>query len=397
MGNPLALLGLLAVIVPIIIHLLGRYQSRVERFPTLQFIGFARLTPRSRLRLSDWKLLLVRMAVVIVAALALTQPGCSSGPEDFAQMVTRVVIVDTSASMFRLTPSGPAASVVARQAADRESMGVADVRRVETESPASALPGAIAWLDAKPGMRELVIVSDFQRGTIDSVDLAAIPATMGLTLAPVAVTSVVIPSAARDPRVFTVAGPADVTGADASWKAIGRPRPTDTTGRIAIIYRNAAQAARLRNQAVPIDSPWMARIVTAIGRDAALSEAAADAGPFLLGGPDTVAVTRQGKPVVVAGRNGSRLQFEVADAGSLVSAAFNAALIRAVAPMTPDSESDSISWTAEDLARWQRPATAVAGKNPHSSDGRWLWLACLGLIGLETYVRSRTRAREAVA
>src|SRR5690349_8520928 len=106
MGNPLALLGLLAVAIPIVIHLLGRYQSRVERFPTLQFIGFARLTPRTRLRLSDWKLLLVRMGVVIAAALALTQPGCSSSSGASSQAVTRVVIVDTSASMFRLTPSG---------------------------------------------------------------------------------------------------------------------------------------------------------------------------------------------------------------------------------------------------------------------------------------------------
>ena len=386
MGSPLALLGLLAVAVPIIIHLLGRYQQRVEKFPTLQFIGHSRQTPTSRLRISDWRLLLVRIAIVTAAVLALTQPSCSSRSADDSTTVTRVVIVDTSASMRRVTPSGPVASVMARQMADRESMGVADSRRVETESPASALPGVVAWLENKPGLREVVIVSDFQRGTLDSIDLASVPASMGLTLAPIATTPVVILSEAKDLLVSTYVGPSDIAGADAAWRAIGRPRPTDTTGRIAIIYRGAAAP-----RAVPIDSPWMARLVTALQRDRTLREAVmptADGG--MRGAPDTVAVNHLGRAVILAGRNGSRLQFEVhADAGSLVSAAFNAALVRAVEPSTAGAESDSISWTAEDIARWQRPATPHAGNQRAASDGRWFWLACLGLIGLETWMRSR--------
>jgi hypothetical protein len=395
MGSPLALLGLLAVAVPIIIHLLGRYQQRVEKFPTLQFIGYSRQTPTSRKRISDWPLLLVRIAIVSAAVLALTQPSCSSRPADDSNGVTRVVIVDTSASMRRVTPSGPVASVMARQVADRESMGVADSRRVETESPASTLPGVVAWLENRPGLREVVIVSDFQRGTLDSTDLASIPQSMGLTLAPIATTPVVIPGApvilseAKDLLVSTFAGPSDVTGADAAWRAVGRPRPTDTTGRIAIIYRGA-QAPR----AVPIDSPWMARIVTSLQRDRMLNEAAPPVilseAKDLLSGPDTIARNRSGKPVITGGRNGPRLQFAIADdAGSLVSAAFNAALLRAVEPTTPGAESDSISWTAEDIARWQRPATPHAGNSRKAPDGRWFWLACLALIGLETYVRSR--------
>ena len=396
MGSPLALLGLLAVAVPIIIHLLGRYRQRIEKFPTLQFIGNSRQTPTSRLRISDWQLLMVRIAIVVTAVLALTQPGCSSRSADTSTIPTRVVIVDTSSSMFRLTPSGPVASVMARQVADRESKGVADSRRIETASPSSALPGVIAWLENRPGLREVVIVSDFQRGTLDSTDLASIPQSIGLTLAPIATTSTSVARATSSVAVGTFAGPGDIAGADAAWRAVGRPRPTDTTGRIAIIHRGATAAP-----AVPVDSPWMARIVTALQRDATLRESvippvprsASDEGSEasdLHLGLDTVAANRLGKPAILAGRAGTRLQFQVLDdAGSLVSAAFNAALLRAVEPRDAGAESDSISWTAEEIAGWQRPATPNAGNEQKSSDGRWFWVACLALIGLETYVRSR--------
>jgi hypothetical protein len=386
MGSPLALLGLLAVAVPIIIHLLGRYQSRVEKFPSLQFIGYSRQTPTSRLRINDWKLLLVRMAIVVVAALALTQPGCSPSTRDTSQVVTRVVIVDTSASMFRLTPSGPVASVVARQVADRESMGTAETHRIETESPSSALPGAIAWLAMHPGMRELVIVSDFQRGTLDSTDLASIPESMGLTLAPIATTATSVARVPNTESISAVAGSSDSAGVDAAWRAIGLSAPRDTTGRITVVYRGA-----VARPLVPIDSPWMASIVTSLERDVALAEAAVSSRPSANAGRgDTIASNREGQPVLLAGRSGARLEFQVLDEpASLLSAAFNRALIRALAPATPGAEMDSISWTAEDIAQWQRPAIAVAGRLPHASDGRWFWVACLALIGLETYVRSR--------
>jgi hypothetical protein len=212
---------------------------------------------------------------------------------------------------------------------------------------------------------------------------------MGVTLAPIATTNVipsspVIPSAARDLHVSTFIGPSDAAGADAAWRAAGRPRPTDTTGRIAIIYGSATAAP-----VVAIDSPWMARIVTSLQRDPVLAEAAATGRPGARG-RDTVVVNWQGNPVVVAGRAGAKLQFEVRDdAGSLASAAFTRALLNAVEPAISGAESDSISWTAEDVARWQRPATPHAGNQRLASDGRWFWLACLGLIGLETYMRSR--------
>jgi hypothetical protein len=393
MANPIALLGLIAVAIPIVIHLLARHHSRIERFPTLRFISISRLSPTSRRRISDLLLLLVRMGIVAVAALALTQPSLSSRPTDASRVVTRVVIVDTSASMSRLTPAGPAASVLARQVADRESAGVL-ATRVETDSPADALPGAVAWLAMRPGLREIVIVSDFQRSALDSTDLASIPAEMGLSLAAIPTTSTAVARATNGESIVTLAGQAEANGVDASWRASGRPRPTDTTGRVAIVYRQSPEASRLHREAVPVDSPWMARVITALQRDVAFASAAADARSGGGTGSDTVAVNKQGEPVLLAGRNGARLQFELLDdAASLMSAAFNAALVRALAPAASGIEADSAGWTAEDIARWDRPATPFTGNSRNESDGRWFWLACIALIGLEFFMRSRAPER----
>jgi hypothetical protein len=199
-GNPLALLGLLAVGVPILIHLLGRYRSRVERFPTLRFIGASRLNPTTRRRINDRPLLLVRMAIVAAAAIALSQPRFRTG--DAGPIATsRVIIVDTSASVARPIATPPDSLV-------RD----VEVAIVQTAHPTDAIDGAVAWLSMRTGSREIVLMSDFQRS---STDTAFLRVADGIGLS-------VIPSEARDlllseeqaPRfarddIQVVAGPTD--------------------------------------------------------------------------------------------------------------------------------------------------------------------------------------------
>jgi hypothetical protein len=79
------------------------------------------------------------------------------------------------------------------------------------------------------------------------------------------------------------------------------------------------------------------------------------------------------------------------DAGSLTSAALNQALVRATSPLPPSSERDTTSWTAADLVQWQRPPTAAPNAPSDESDARWIWGACLALLALETWMRSRQR------
>jgi hypothetical protein len=380
MSNPLALLGLLAVVVPILIHLLGRQQSRVERFPTLRFIGTSRLNPTARRRISDWPLLLIRIAIIASAAIALTQPV--AWPRSaLTTEVSRAVIVDTSASMYRVTAAGPA-SLRARQVADSLANGVAS-SRIETDSPADALDGAIAWLETRPGLREIAIISDFQRSSIDTANLAAIPASIGIVIPSetrdLHLSDVQIPRFTRDDNsIATYAGPSDVAGADAAWRAVGRQRPPEGDARIAIIYRGHPAADSLLRSTTPIDSAWMGGIVAAIERDATFASVGAKA--------------------LQAGRNGPRLNlFLRADAGSLASAALNQALLRAISTATPGSEQDTSAWAPDEIARWQRKGQPAAGTGQPVSDGRLFWALALVLIGVERLVRSRARAADVTA
>ena len=57
---------------------------------------------------------------------------------------------------------------------------------VATAEPSRAIPGALAWLAQQRGMHELVLVSDFQLGALDSSALAAVPDNYGVRLVRVA-------------------------------------------------------------------------------------------------------------------------------------------------------------------------------------------------------------------
>ena len=72
--NPIALVGLLAVAVQILVHLFGRRVAKRQRFPSLRLLHLASTTPVTRSQPSDLLLLLVRCAIVVAAALALAQP-----------------------------------------------------------------------------------------------------------------------------------------------------------------------------------------------------------------------------------------------------------------------------------------------------------------------------------
>ena len=165
-------------------------------------------------------------------------------------------------------------------------------------------------------------------------------------------------------------GPSDVAGATTAWRAIGRPLPTDSAAKVAIIYRSYPGADSLLRSAAPVDSMWMARIVAAVQLD------------------PTFAATQPNR--IEARRLGDKLAFFVRDdAGSLASAALNQALKRTLSQSVPASELDTAHWSSADLARWKRDAQPSPGQSSDESDGRWFWTLCLALIALETWMRRR--------
>ena len=128
-------------------------------------------------RPSNIGLLLLRLAIVMAAVLAAAGPLVLT-PWRLAQWnarVSRAVIVDTSRSM----PS----TDVAGRLADQEVMNTFGARRVETPVLSDGIERAVDWLRSTTGSRrEIVVISDFQRGSLDEGTLKRIPADVGVRL-----------------------------------------------------------------------------------------------------------------------------------------------------------------------------------------------------------------------
>jgi hypothetical protein len=257
-GAPLALLGLIAVAVPVIIHLLGRNQSRVIRFPTLRFISASRLVPTRRKRISDWPLLLVRVAIVALGAVALSQPyfACARRTGAAApSAISRAIIVDTSASMLRPVVGGAASTALdsARRHATSLKSGAGVTTTIETADLADAIDGASAWLATRSGSSELVLISDFQSSTVDSTAIAGVAAEIGIRAVSIpAAGAVAVPARSDRPNIEG----ADAEAARLAWAAVGEPLPGATSSKVLVAYGGSTPADSASGQQ-PIDVPWM--------------------------------------------------------------------------------------------------------------------------------------------
>jgi hypothetical protein len=412
--NPIAWLGLAAIAVPIVVHLLGRRRARRLPFPTLRFVPASPLPPVRRDRLTDAVLLLVRAATIAAAAVALAQPLWLTGARaiDVERALSRAVIVDTSASMDRLAPGGERAIDRARRDAAALTTEATASRVIDAASPANALPGTIAWIQAQSGRAEIVVVSDFQPDAIERADLDRVPAGIGIRLVavPIAGPAPALPNAVTPLKI--VAGPAEQPRADAALAAV-RQISGEWKGRadrpIAIVFPGAPDRQAIVAAARPIDQPWMFDTTAAIGRNVTLADAAPRAPspepqvPAPAPGALTVlARAPDARPLVLAARGPIEgtdrlLLFLHADAGSVASAALMSAAASAAAAAAPASEVDPVVRPEAELRSWERAPSPIARPSTDPggrSDGRWVWLAVLGLLGLEWMIR---RAPLAVA
>ncbi|MEO5568039.1 MAG: BatA domain-containing protein, partial [Gemmatimonadaceae bacterium] len=261
-GNPLALLGLLAIAVPVIIHLLGRHRSRIQRFPTLRFLTESRLIPTRRRRVNDIRLLMVRVGIVAAAAIALSQPyfdwtGRSGSSASSA--TSRAIIVDTSESMRRPTIGGPRAVDSARWLATSLERAGAVTRVIETGDVATTIGGASAWLDTRPGIREIVLISDFQPSVLDDGAVARVPRDVGIKLQMIPASGVVV-SARIAVRPTIAATEKHRLGVEMAWAALGQRPPwdgTNITGRVTIRYKDVVLSNDAVREDSLIDVPWM--------------------------------------------------------------------------------------------------------------------------------------------
>lgn len=442
--NAWAFAGLLLLALPVLIHLLSRKRAVLQKFPSLRFLDVTRLLPTRSPNLSDIPLLLVRLAILAVAVFALAQPLYVSATrqQSLNASLARAIVVDTSRSMMRPSAAtktiADSAHVLAEQLGREASASVV----LQTADVSSVLPGAVAWLAMQPGRSEVVVISDFQRGAIDSAAVASLPTHIGFRPVQIQGNSAVVATPMLTART-SVTATVDAGRTNAEWTDHNTSDPgvtvleiyvavlddryaiaardaaslatspglADSLRPVGIVFRGAAETAAFIKDAKTPAVPWMGRALLAV-RDnpllvsSAASESVSDtviAAPFAV-----VASSSSGAPVVYAAQTMIKgvnrlLFFNRGNTSAITSAALIAAVSNAVAQPSALAESETTMLTdvsLKQLARApqelsvqgrgsERKASAQAGL----SDGRWLWLVALLLLGVETWMR-RTAARD---
>lgn len=106
--NPAVLFGLLAASIPIVLHFLNLRKLKKIEFSTLAFLKELQKTKIKRIKLKQWLLLLLRIAIILLLVMAFALPtvkNFSLGNSSTAK-TTAVIIIDNTFSMSVLTDKG---------------------------------------------------------------------------------------------------------------------------------------------------------------------------------------------------------------------------------------------------------------------------------------------------
>ena len=211
---PLFLLGLVAVAVPVIVHLVNRERRNAVAFPSLMFLRRVPFRSVRRQRIRHWALFALRCLALALLALAFARPfldresrnasAAGAGPREL------VVLLDRSYSMAYGDRWSRATAAAERAtagigAADRATLVLFDHEAIATAGPTGDLAVVrTAIREARPGVgstryapalavaqqlmdraerprREVVLISDFQRAGWDGQELPRLAAPAKLT------------------------------------------------------------------------------------------------------------------------------------------------------------------------------------------------------------------------
>jgi len=264
---PAFLTGLVALGVPIALHLRRRDRDTPHRFPSLMFLERLPIRTAQQRRITDWPLLLVRALAIVLLVLAFARPLWSrpNAPGTAAPARTLIVLLDRSMSMghtgvWQTALDEARGAVVQLSAGDRVAVVLfddqADVAQPLTTDHSLAL-GALAKatpgtagtryaaalraarqivLDAHTGsaLVDVLLVTDAQRAGMPGVAGLDLPPTMRVRVAAVpsatrANASVAIadarPIVARERRMIAVT-------ALVTQRGLGAPRQTTAMLRL---------------------------------------------------------------------------------------------------------------------------------------------------------------------
>lgn len=400
--NPWAWLGLAAVAVPVLIHLLGRGPARVMRFPTLRFIQPSRLLPARRTRIHDVVVLAVRVATILAAVAALARPFFLTKRRSTENTgLARAIVVDTSASMRRPVAGGGTAVDSARRAAKALAADAQTSITIEAASAASGLRLATRWAERQSRRAEIVIISDYLTGDLDSMDVATIPAYVGLSFRDVQTIADSVWTSRWSVAGATISAEGRVKN-DATlvtWSPAG----TSADARVTLSGdgSDARALSALRDAAatiaVPLTGDSSRRVEVVFARAGARVDSLGRAfTPWML---RLLAQLRMAEiPVIASGTRITPERLVVVTSVDPVSTAalrLAAAARRASLPPLSLSEIGERRIPRELLASWERQPSVresvPRAPDDDRSDGRWFWIAVLLLLAIEHVLR-RSRA-----
>ena len=369
---PLAMVGLAAVGLPVLVHWLARHEADRRRFPTVRFLPTTPPTSVRRHRLTDLTLLALRAAIVAAAALALARPAWLVPPAPGSRPA-RAIVVDTSVSMARAGAATATAVAALAPQTSGASGGSASAERgdvvIETDDLRHGVAQAAGWLRTAAGAGELVVVSDFQVGALTEADLDGVPAWAGRRFVQVG---------AEGPMpASTGAGTVQVFGASTAEAAartvVAAPAPSgDGAPAIVIAFEGTPEFAQLQATSGPVDSP-----------------ALFDLASRLKTGSEAVFVKTASEPVLGVL---TTLRPDSLEAATLIAKALRVA----AAPAAGYAELEPDTLPAEVLTAWQRE---VRSDLAPPGDGarplhQWLWAVVLLLLAVEAWVRRARSSKQ---
>ena len=116
--NPAILFGLFAASIPIVLHFLNLRKLKRVEFSTLVFLKELQKTKIRRIRLKQWLLLLLRIAIIIFFVSAFARPTVKnfSIGNSSAAKTTAVIIIDNTFSMSVIAENGSYLNLAKRAA-----------------------------------------------------------------------------------------------------------------------------------------------------------------------------------------------------------------------------------------------------------------------------------------
>jgi hypothetical protein len=453
--NPLAWLGLIVLVAPILIHILVHRRAERFAFPTLRFVQPTRLAAIRRHVLENLPLLIVRAGILAAAVGALAGPLLltSARRQAWNARTVRATVEDRGVVGAELAPHS--------EVDQDRSLPVFRSQTFETPDLRDGVRRATAWLaTAPPARRELLISASLAMGSISQADLRAVPPDVGIRFvrsrmlpatrsfagAPVlsadpqwsmgaevlertidlAGASTSVRDSSREPAmvpVEIVAPPEGRKAAEAALTAVLSQRVfAPLPGRSArVVFAGPPQFDRAATPAAPTE-PWLADAIARIARDEDLQAVNAD-------GTSSIAATSDGPVLVVrtsapatsiatlrllrtvlnalANPTGTVSRPSPTTAAQSPTTAAQSPTTGAPAPIVADAlqstvEGDTLQGVPIEilpipdaqLHAWERPAGEVRTPRLEAlehDDRRWWWAAALLLLVVETRMR-RTRA-----